>query len=92
MSSKKFIYCALVSSLGKIDSERLTSSAFNVKDYLVTFDSFPFTAFSVITLQFKDKTNTSVSWHSGRVAANIADSIIGDIINSFEMPIPQGQA
>ena len=92
MSSKKFIYCALVSSLGKIDSERLTSSVFNVKDYLVTFDSFPFTAFSVITLQFKDNTNTSVSWHSGRVADNIANSVIKDIVNSFEMPIAQGQA
>ena len=91
MSSKKFIYCALVSSLGKIDSERLTSNGFNVKDYLVTFESFPFTAFSVITLQFMDKTNTSVSWHSGRVSTNIAQSVIGDIVKSFEMPIPQEQ-
>ena len=87
MSSKKFIYCALVSSLGKIDHERLTSKSFNIKDYLVTFDSFPFTAFSVITLQFKNKTNTSVSWHSGRVSANIAQSLVNDIARSFEIPM-----
>ena len=90
MSSKKFIYCALVSTLGRIDNERLKSDAFNVNDYTVTFDSFPFTAFTVITLQFKEKANTSVSWNSGRVPENIAQSLIDDIAKCLDGPMPAG--
>lgn len=79
MSSKKFIYCALVSALGVIDSERLKSDHFSVTDCTVTFVSFPFAAFTVISLQFEGHTNTSVSWHSGRVPEEAAHILVDDI-------------
>ena len=79
MASNKFIYCALVSALGNIDSEKLVSDAFNVLDYTVSFVSFPFTAFTVISLQFKGHTNTTVSWHSGRVPEETAATLMDDI-------------
>lgn len=79
MASKKFIYCALVSALGTIDSEKLKSEHFSVEDYTVTFVSFPFAAFTVISLQFEGHTNTSVSWHSGRVPEETAHTLVDEI-------------
>lgn len=84
MSSKRFIYCALVSTLGEIDSERLRSDAFNTEDCMATFESFPFTAFSVITLQFKETASTCVSWHTKRVPDEVANSLIGDLAECLE--------
>ena len=84
MRNKKFIYCALVSTLGRIDSERLMCDAFKVVDYNVTFESFPFTAFSIITLQFNENANTSVSWHSGRVPEKIAENLVRDIAGCLD--------
>ena len=84
MGSKKFIYCALVSALGAIDSDRLICKDFAVKDYNVTFVSFPFTAFSVISLQYMGRTNTTVCWNSGRVpdrAARILMRRINECMN-----------
>ena len=65
------------------------SDAFNVLDYTVTFVSFPFTAFTVISLQFKGRTNTTVSWHSGRVPEETANILMEDIterMNSHVVP------
>ena len=90
MASKKFIYCALVSALGNIDSEKLMSDAFNVLDYTVTFVSFPFTAFTVISLQFKGHTNTTVSWHSGRVPEQTAHDLMEDINECMDSQVAVG--
>lgn len=90
MASKKFIYCALVSALGNIDSEKLMSDAFNVLDYTVTFVSFPFTAFTVISLQFKGRTNTTVSWHSGRVPEETANILMEDITERMNNQVVPG--
>ena len=79
MSSKKFIYCALVSPIGTIESEKLQSDKFNVEDVSVTFVSFPFTAFTVISVQFKGHTNTTIAWHSGRVPQKTATKLIESI-------------
>lgn len=79
MSSKKFIYCALVSPIGHIDSEKLKNDKFNVEDVNVTFISFPFTAFSVISVQYDGHTNTTVAWDSGRVPQNTANKLIENI-------------
>ena len=76
MGSKKFIYCALVSALGTVDSTRLTCEDFAVNDYAATFVSFPFTAFTVISVQFDGHTNTTVSWHSGRVPLSTVDTLV----------------
>ena len=84
MASKKFIYCALVSTLGEIDSERLKTDHFGVDSVAATFESFPFTAFSVITLQFKETASTCVSWHSGRVPDEVANSLVGDLAECLE--------
>ena len=79
MGSKKFIYSALVSSIGKIDSERLKSNDLFVKDVAVTFISFPFAAFSAISVQYDGHTNTTISWNSGRVPEKTAHRLIGKI-------------
>ena len=92
MSSKNFIYCALVSTLGKIDSDRLQSEDVKVKDFTATFESFPFTAFSVITLQFNENANTCVSWHSGRVKDEVANSLVSDLADCLERDISMAMA
>ena len=83
MSSKKFIYCALVSPVGKIDSERLQNDLFEVEDVCVSFISFPFTAFSVMSVQFKGHTNTTIAWHSGRVPEKIATNLVESLDTSI---------
>lgn len=88
MSSKKFIYCALVSSLGKIDSAKLRCDLFNVRDCTATFKTFPFTAFAVVTLQFEDRTSTCVSWHNGRVPDDIAKRLVCDLTECFSSKLP----
>ncbi len=79
MASKKFIFCALVSSIGEIKREKLQSANFNTEDIVVTFEAFPFTAFAVVSLQFNGHTNTSIGWHSGRVPTQAAESLIDGI-------------
>lgn len=79
MTSRKFIYGALVSPLGAIQSERLTCKNFNVEDFAVTLAPFPFTAFSVISLQYNGYTNITISWNSGRVPKKIASKLIGNL-------------
>lgn len=79
MASKRFIFCALVSSIGEVKREKLQSVNFNTEDVIVTFEAFPFTAFSVVSLQFDGHTNTSVGWHSGRVPNEAAETLIHDI-------------
>lgn len=75
MASRKFIFCALVSPVGEIRREALTCPAFSATDVFVTFVSFPFTAFTVTSIQFGGHTNTSVSWHSGRVSQAVANRL-----------------
>ena len=82
-ASKKFIYCAHVSPLGTFESEKLTSKNFSVDDVAVTFISFPFAAFTVISLQYKDHTNTTVAWNSGRVPEETARKLIKNIEESI---------
>ena len=79
MASKKFIYCALVSPVGQIHKEKLESTHFEVEDIAVTFISFPFTAFSVVSVQYDGHTNTSISWHSGRVPQKVAAALAKEI-------------
>ena len=79
MSCKKFIYCALVSTLGTIDEQKLLCDDFKVDDYIVTIASFPFTAFTVISLQFAGHTNVSISWHSGRVPDKMVKNLVENI-------------
>lgn len=79
MASKKFIYCALVSPVGQIHKEKLESKHFSVEDVAVTFISFPFTAFSVVSVQYDGHTNTSICWHSGRVPQNVASALAEEI-------------
>jgi len=79
MASKKFICCALVSPVGEVKSDKLICPAFSVRDVIVSFVSFPFTAFTVASVQFDDHTNTTVSWHSGRVSPEVADNLIRSI-------------
>jgi len=76
MSRKKFVYCALVSSIGAIDSSKLSCDAFAVKDCSVSFISFPFASFSVVSLQYDGRTNTSISWHSGRVPQKTVNELV----------------
>lgn len=79
MASKKFICCALVSPVGEIKSENLISPTFSATDVVVTFVSFPFTAFTVASVQFKGQTNTTISWHSGRVSQEVANNLAHSI-------------
>ena len=79
MASKKFICCALVSPVGEVKSEKLITPSFSVKDVIVSFVSFPFTAFTVASVQFDDHTNTTVPWHSGRVSPETAGNLIQSI-------------
>ncbi len=79
LASKKFIYCAHVSPLGTFDHKKLESKNFNVDDVAVTFISFPFAAFTVISLQFKEHTNTTVAWNSGRVPDEVASMLVENI-------------
>ena len=79
MSRKKFVYCALVSSLGVIDSRRLSCDAFEAKDCSASFISFPFAAFTVVSLQYNGRTNTSISWHSGRVPQKTVNELVSAI-------------
>ena len=79
MASKRFIYCALVSPLGKIESNKLQSKNFKVDDVNVTIVSFPFTAFTVISLEYNEHTNVTVAWHSGRVPESVANRLIDRI-------------
>lgn len=76
MSRKKFVYCALVSSIGAINSEKLSCDAFSVKDCSVAFISFPFAAFSIVSIQYDGRTNTSISWHSGRVPQKTVNELV----------------
>lgn len=76
MASRKFICCALVSPIGEVQKDKLISPHFNAEDVSVTFVSFPFTAFTVTCLQFDGHTNTTVSWHSGRVPEETAQTLI----------------
>ena len=85
MESKNFIYCALVSSVGMIDSEKLCTKNFKVDDVVVTFASFPFTAFSVISIQYNGNTNTTVCWHSGRVPDEKVTQLIETIEKHYEI-------
>ena len=75
MASKKFIICALVSPVGEIKSENLVCPEFSTEDVVLTFISFPFTAFTVASIQFKGQTNTTISWHSGRVTQAVANKL-----------------
>ena len=79
MSSKKFIYCALVSPLGVINSQKLQCPDFGTQDVSVTFEAFPFAAFTIISLQYNDHTNVTVSWNSGRVPSKTASKLIKNI-------------
>ena len=79
MSRKKFIDCARVSSLGSIDSKRLCCEDLAVRDCFVSFVSFPFAAFSVISLQYEGHTNTSIAWHSGRVPEKTVNTLVSGI-------------
>lgn len=81
MASRRFIYCALVSPLGQIESKRLQSKNFKVDDVNVTLISFPFTAFTVIALEYNKHTNVTVSWHSGRVPQKVANRLVERIDN-----------
>ena len=81
MSNKRFIYCALVSPLGVIDSQRLVSENIKVEDVSVTFATFPFTAFNVISLQYDGHTKTTVAWNKGRVSDKTASKLICNIEN-----------
>ncbi len=76
MSRRKFVYCALVSSIGAIDSSKLSCDEFAVKDCSVSFISFPFAAFSLVSLQYDGHTNTSISWHSGRVPQKTVNELV----------------
>lgn len=90
MAQKKFIYCALVSALGTVDSERLTCECFAVKDYSVSFVSFPFAAFTVISLQYEGHTNTTVSWHSGRVPEEAVNTLVDQINECMNTQVVYG--
>ncbi len=79
MASKKFICCALVSPVGEVKSDHLISPAFSATDIFVTFVAFPFTAFSVVSVQFDDHTNTTISWNSGRVSQEVAGNLVQSI-------------
>lgn len=81
MASKKFICCALVSPIGLIESSRLQALDFKVEDVSVTFISFPFTAFTVTSVQYDNHTNTTIAWHSGRVPGKTVSSLIQNIDN-----------
>lgn len=83
MASKKFICCALISPVGEINSEALTCPTFSATDAFVTFVSFPFTAFTVTSIQFNGQTNTTVSWHSGRVSQAVANRLAYSIDQSL---------
>ena len=83
MASRRFIYCALVSALGKIESERLQCKNFKVDDVNVTINSFPFTAFTIITLEYNESTNITVSWHSGRVPEDVKEHLVEYIDESI---------
>ena len=84
MSRKNFIFCALVSSLGNIDNGRLTTQDFSVRDVSATFISFPFAAFSVISLQYEGHTKTTISWHSKRVPKHVVNNLIDGINECME--------
>ena len=84
MSRKNFIFCALVSSLGNIESQRLITQDFSVRDVSATFISFPFAAFSVISLQYEGHTKTTISWHSKRVPKQAVNSLIEGINECME--------
>lgn len=79
MASKKFICCALVSPVGEVKSENLVAPDFSVTDVIATFVSFPFTAFTVASVQFGGHTNTTLSWHSGRVSQEVAGNLVKSI-------------
>ncbi len=81
MASRRFIYCALISPLGKIESDRLQGKNFKVDDINVTLISFPFTAFTVIALEYNEHTNVTVAWHSGRVPERVAKRLANRIDN-----------
>ena len=83
MLSKKFICCALVSPIGEVESKRLQAPQVQVEDVMVTFVSFPFTAFTVASVQYDGHTNTTVCWHSGRVSQKTADRLIHNIDRSI---------
>lgn len=79
MRSRRFICCALVSPIGTIDSKQIENTSFEVEDIAVTFVSFPFTAFTVTSVQFNGHTNTTVSWHTGRVPQHTVANLIENI-------------
>jgi branched-subunit amino acid ABC-type transport system permease component len=49
-----------------------------------------FTAFTVISLQFKGRTNTTVSWHSGRVPEETANILMEDITERMNNQVVPG--
>lgn len=79
MKSRRFICCALVSPIGLIDNAQLENDHFHVEDIAVTFIAFPFTAFTVTSVQFDGHTNTTISWHSGRVPKHTVSELIDNI-------------
>ncbi len=79
MLSRRFICCALVSPIGNIDTAHFENSSFQVEDIAVTFIAFPFTAFTVTSVQFNGHTNTTISWHSGRVPKHTVAELIENI-------------
>lgn len=83
LKNKRFIYCALVSPLGVIDSQRLITENFKVEDVTVTFATFPFTAFNVISLQYDGHTKTTVAWNTGRVSEKTVSNLICNIENCY---------
>ena len=79
LSHKKFIYCALVSSFGKIDSEKLKCAHFNTTDFVVTGGTFPFTALTAVSVQFEGHTNTIITWDKGRMIEESANTLVEKI-------------
>ena len=79
MKCRRFICCALVSPIGLIDNAQLENSSFKVEDIAVTFIAFPFTAFTVTSVQFNGHTNTTIAWHSGRVPKQTVSQLIENI-------------
>ena len=79
MRSRRFICCALVSPIGTIDVKQIETSSFQVEDIAVTFVAFPFTAFTVTSVQFNGRTNTTISWHTGRVPKHTVSNLIENI-------------
>ena len=80
---EKFPICALVSSIGTVKAELLKADCFAVEDVDVFFDPMPFLGFVAVAVKFNGCTNTSLSWHSGKVPREVAEEALTNIENNI---------